>query len=164
MTGEAHGAVVTDPAVNTQVFLWHEGCIYIYIYFFFFLSFFWLCWVFIAVWAFLQFCRPRLLSSCRHMFLIAGASHCGAQAPGHRLTVVSQGLSCSHMWDLLEPGSSATLTSYIRTESEGYEGDIFYWSLAGKEGDPSQMVRPPRFPHGTSTRLHINVFSIPRQH
>ena len=38
MTGEAHGAVVTDPAVNTQVFLWHEGCIYIYI--FFFLSFF----------------------------------------------------------------------------------------------------------------------------
>ena len=54
MTGEAHGAVVTDPAVNTQVFLWHEGCIYIYIYFFFFfLSFFWLCWVFIAVWAFL---------------------------------------------------------------------------------------------------------------
>ena len=41
MTGEAHRAVVTDPAVNTQVFLWHEGCIYIYIYFFFsfFLSF-----------------------------------------------------------------------------------------------------------------------------
>ena len=25
MTGEAHGAVVTDPAVNTQVFLWHDG-------------------------------------------------------------------------------------------------------------------------------------------
>ena len=46
MTGEAHGAVVTDPAVNTQVFLWQEGfvCvyIYIYIYFFFLLSFFWL--------------------------------------------------------------------------------------------------------------------------
>ena len=41
MTGEAHRAVVTDHAVNTQVFLWHEGCIYIYIYFFFFfLSFF----------------------------------------------------------------------------------------------------------------------------
>ena len=80
-----------------------------------------------------------------HMFLVAGASHCGAQNPGHRLMVVSQGLSCSHTWDLLEPGSSATLTSYIRTESEGYEGDIFYWSLAGKEGDPSQMVRPPDF-------------------
>ena len=63
MTGEAHGAVVTDPAVNTQVFLWQEGfvcvCVYIYIYiyffffFYFFLSFFWLCWVFVAVWAFL---------------------------------------------------------------------------------------------------------------
>ena len=45
MTGEAHGAVVTDPAVNTQVFLWQElfVCVYIYIYIFFFLlSFFWL--------------------------------------------------------------------------------------------------------------------------
>ena len=41
MTGEAHRAVVTDPAVNTQVFLWHEGCIYIYFFFLsFFLSFF----------------------------------------------------------------------------------------------------------------------------
>ena len=39
MTGEAHGAVVTDPAVNTQVFLWQEGCIFVYIYIFFF-SFF----------------------------------------------------------------------------------------------------------------------------
>ena len=39
MTGEAHGAVVTDPAVNTQVFLWHEGCIYIF-FLSFFLSFF----------------------------------------------------------------------------------------------------------------------------
>ena len=39
MTDEAHRAVVTDHAVNTQVFLWHEGCIYIYI-FSFFLSFF----------------------------------------------------------------------------------------------------------------------------
>ena len=48
MTGEAHGAVVTDPAVNTQVFLCQEG--YIYIYFFFF---FWLCWVFVAARAFL---------------------------------------------------------------------------------------------------------------
>ena len=56
MTGEAHGAVVTDPAVTTQVFLWHEGCIFVYIYiyiFFFFLSFFWLCRVFVAVQAFL---------------------------------------------------------------------------------------------------------------
>ena len=35
MTGEAHGAVVTDPAVNTQMFLWHEGCIYIYIFYVF---------------------------------------------------------------------------------------------------------------------------------
>ena len=78
------------------------------------------------------------------MFLIAGASHCGSQAPGHRLMVVSQGLSCSHTWDLLEPDSSATLTSYIRTENEGYEGYVCYWCLAGKEGDPSQMVRPPQ--------------------
>ena len=77
-----------------------------------------------------------------HRFLIAGASHCGAQAPEHRLMVVSQGLICSHTWDLLEPGSSATLTSYVRAEGEGYEGDVCYWCLAGKEGDPSQMVRP----------------------
>ena len=80
-----------------------------------------------------------------HTFFVAGASHCGARAPGHRLTVVSQGLSCSHTWDLLKPGSSATLTSYVRIESEGYEGDVCYWCLAGKEGDPSQMVRPPDF-------------------
>ena len=54
MTGEAHGAVVTDPAVNTQVFLWHEGCIFVCIYIYmFFLSFFWLCRVFVAVQAFL---------------------------------------------------------------------------------------------------------------
>ena len=38
MTGEAHGAVVTDPAVNTQMFLWHEGCIYIYIFYLFVLA------------------------------------------------------------------------------------------------------------------------------
>ena len=43
MTGEAHGAVVTDPAVNTQVFLWQEGFVGVYIYIFFFsFSFFWL--------------------------------------------------------------------------------------------------------------------------
>ena len=140
--------------------------VYIYIYIFF-LSFFLsfgctgsslLCGLFSS------FAELGYSPVAGHMFLVAGASHCGAQNPGHRLMLVSQGLSCSHTWDLLEPGSSATLTSYIRTESEGYEGDIFYWSLAGKEGDPSQMVRPPRFPHGTSTRLHINVFSIPRQH
>jgi len=83
-----------------------------------------------------------------HRFLIAGASHCGAQALEHRPTVVSQGLSCSHTWDLLEPGSSATLTSYIRTEGEGYERDVCYWCLAGKEGDPSQRVRPPDFHMG----------------
>ena len=80
-----------------------------------------------------------------HTFLIAGASHCGARAPEHRLMVVSQGLSCCHRWNLLEPGSSATLTSYVRIDSEGYEGDVCYWCLAGKEGDPSQMVRPPDF-------------------
>ena len=54
MTGEEHRAVVTDPAVNTQVFLWQEGfvcvCVYIYIYIY---IFFWLCWVFIAARAFL---------------------------------------------------------------------------------------------------------------
>ena len=77
-----------------------------------------------------------------HRFLIAGASHYGAQAPGHRLRVVSQWPSFSHTWYLLEPGSSATLTSYIRTEGEGYEGDVCYWCLAGKEGNPSQIVRP----------------------
>ena len=143
MTGEAHGAVVTDPAVTTQVFLWHEGCLFVYIYIFFF--FFYL--VLFAVPG-LRCCVgfSLVLESAGyspvagHTFLVAGASHCGARAPGHRLTVVSQGLSCSHAWDLLEPGSSATLTSYIRTEGEGYEGDVCYWCLAGKEGDPSQMV------------------------
>ena len=142
MTGEAHRAVVTDHAVNTQVFLWHEGCIYIYIFYLFGLAVLGLhcCAGFSLV---LESAGYSPVAG--HMFLIAGASHCGSQAPGHRLMVMSQGLSCSHTWDLLEPGSSATLTSYIRTESEGYEGDIFYWSLAGKEGDPSQMVRPPDF-------------------
>ena len=148
MTGEAHGAVVTDPAVNTQVFLWQEGCIYIYICVFLFVCLFFL----LAVLG-LRCCAgfSLVLESAGyspvagHTFLIAGASCYGARAPEHRLTVVSQGLSCSHTWDLLEPGSSATLTSDIRTESEGYEGDVCYWCLAGKEGDPSQMVRPPDF-------------------
>ena len=146
MTGEAHRAVVTDHAVNTQVFLWHEGCIYIYIFFFlsFFLSFgcagsSLLCGLFSS------FADLGYSPVAGHMFLVAGASHCGAQAPEHRFTVVSKGLSCSHTWDLLKPGSSTTLTSYIRTESERYEGDVYYWCLAGKEGDPSQMVRLPYF-------------------
>ena len=152
MTGEAHRAVVTDPAVNTQVFLWQEGCIfvcvyiYIYIYFFFF-SFFLLAVPGLHCCAGFSLVLENAGYSpvAGHTFFVAGASHCGARAPGHRLTVVSQGLSCSHAWDLPEPGSSATLTSYIRTESEGYEGDVCYWCLAGKEGDPSQMVRPPDF-------------------
>ena len=118
--------------------------IYIYIFFSFFLSFgcagsSLLCGLFSS------FADLGYSPVAGHMFLVAGASHCGAQNPGHRLMVVSQGLSCSHTWDLLEPGSSATLTSYIRTEGEGYEGDVCYWCLAGKEGDPSQMVRPPDF-------------------
>ena len=149
MTGEAHGAVVTDPAVNTQVFLWQEGfvCVYIYIYFFFF--FFFLSFGCDGS-SFLHGLSLVLESTgyspvAGHRCLIAGASHCGAQAPEYSLTVVSQGLSCSHTWDLLKPGSSATLTSYIRTEGEGYEGDVCYWCLAGKEGDPSQMLRPPDF-------------------
>ena len=112
MTGEARGAVVTDPAINTQVFLWQAKYIYIYIFFFF-----------LAVLG-LRCCMgfSLVLESAGYspvavrMFLIAGASHCGAWALEHRLTVVSQGLSCSHTWDLLELGSSATLTSYIRTE------------------------------------------------
>ena len=149
MTGEAHGAVVTDPAVTTQVFLWHEGCIfvYIYIYIFFFFSFFLLAVPGLRCCAGFSLVLESAGYSpvAGHTFFVAGASHCGARAPGHRLTVVSQGLSCSHTWDLLEPGSSATLTSDIRTESEGYEGDVCYWCLAGKEGDPSQMVRPPDF-------------------
>ena len=80
MTGEAHRAVVTDPAVNTQVFLWQEGCIfvcvyiYIYIFFFFFLSFgcagsSLLCGLFSS------FGECRLLSSCRaHVFRCRGFS------------------------------------------------------------------------------------------
>ena len=142
MTGEAHGAVVTDPAVNTQMFLWHEGCIYIYIFYLFVLAVLGLhcCAGFSLV---LESAGYSLVAG--HTFLVTGASRCGARAPEHRLTMVSQGLSCSHTWDLLEPGSSTTLTSYIRTESERYEGDVYYWCLAGKEGDPSQMVRLPYF-------------------
>ena len=67
MTGEAHGAVVTDPAVTTQVFLWHEGCIFVYIYiYFFFLSFFWLCWVFVAVFGLFSSCGKRGCSRLRY--------------------------------------------------------------------------------------------------
>ena len=105
MTGEAHGAVVTDPAVNTQMFLWHEGCIYLYIFYLFVLAVLGLhcCAGFSLV---LESAGYSPVAG--HTFLIAGASHCGARALEHRLTVVSQGLSCSHTWDLLEPGSSAT--------------------------------------------------------
>ena len=151
MTGEEHRAVVTDPAVNTQVFLWQEGfvcvCVYIYIYIFFFFSFFLLAVLGLRCCAGFSLVLESAGYSpvAGHRFLIAGASRCGAQTLEYRLTVVSQGLSCSHTWDLLKPGSSATLTSYIRTEGEGYEGDVCYWCLAGKEGDPSQMVRPPDF-------------------
>ena len=56
-------------------------CIYVYMY---------TC---ICIYVYLGECR--LLSTCGHRFLIAGASYCGAQAPEHRLTVVSQGLSFS---------------------------------------------------------------------
>ena len=154
MTGEAHGAVVTDPAVNTQVFLWHEGfvcvcvcvcvCVYIYIYIY---SLFLLAVLGLRCCAGFSLVLENAGYSpvAGHTFLIAGASCYGARAPEHRLTVVSQGLSCSHTWNLLEPGSSATLTSYVRIESEGDEGDVCYWCLAGKEGDPSQMVRVPDF-------------------
>ena len=75
MTGEAHGAVVTDPAVNNQVFLWQEGfvCVYIYIYFFFF--FFFLSFgcdgSSFLHGLFSSFGEHRLLSSCR-----AQVSHC----------------------------------------------------------------------------------------
>ena len=120
------------------------GYIYIYIFFFFF---------FLLAVLGLHCCTgfSLVLESAGyspvagHTFLIAGASHCGARALEHRLTVASQGLTYSHTWHLLEPGSSASLTSYIRTDSEGYEGDVCYWCLAGKEGDASQRVRPPDF-------------------
>ena len=113
MTGEAHRAVVTDPAVTTQVFLWQEGFVCVYIYTYIYIFFFFFC--LLAVLG-LRCCTgfSLVLESAGyspvagHRFLIAGASHCEAQAPEHRLTVVSQGLSCSHTWDLLEPGSSAT--------------------------------------------------------
>ena len=116
--------------------------IYIYIYFFFLLAVLGLC---CCAGFSLVLESAGYSPVAGHMFLVAGASHCGAQAPEHRFTVVSKGLSCSHTWDLLKPGSSTTLTSYIRTESERYEGDVYYWCLAGKEGDPSQMVRLPYF-------------------
>ena len=119
--------------------------IYIYIFFFSFFLSFGCAGSSLLCGLFSSFADLGYSPVAGHMFLIAGASHCGAQALEHRPTVVSQGLSCSHTWDLLEPGSSATLTSYIRTEGEGYERDVCYWCLAGKEGDPSQMVRPPDF-------------------
>ena len=47
----------------------------------------------ICIYVYLGECR--LLSTCGHRFLIAGASYCGARALEHRLMVVSQGLSFS---------------------------------------------------------------------
>ena len=71
MTGEEHRAVVTDPAVNTQVFLWQEGfvcvCVYIYIYIFFFFFFlsFGCAGSSLLRGLFSSFGERRLLSSCR---------------------------------------------------------------------------------------------------
>ena len=70
MTGEAHGAVVTDPAVNTQVFLWQEGFVGVYIYIFFFFSF-GCAGSLLLRGLYSSFGERRLLSSCR-----AQVSHC----------------------------------------------------------------------------------------
>ena len=93
--------------------------IYIYIYIFFFLAVLGLhcCRGFSLIWGSTSY-SPVV----GHRFLIAGASHCGSRATEHRLTVVSQGLSCSHMWDLLKPGSSAALTSYVRKRVRDLRG------------------------------------------
>ena len=163
VTDEAQSAVVTDPAVDTQVFQWQEGdvCVYIYIFFFFLLVVLGLrcCGGFSLIWG-----SAGYSPLAGHRFLIAGASYCGARAPEHRLMVVSQGLSFSHMWDLLEPGSSATLTSYVRTRGWGIRGGclllVFSWERRGSQSNGKTL----RFPHGTSTKLHINVFSFSRQH
>ena len=61
MTGEARGAVVTDPAINTQVFLWQAKYIYIYIYIFFFGC----AGSSLLHGLFSSFGECRLLSSCR---------------------------------------------------------------------------------------------------
>ena len=71
MTGEAHRAVVTDPAVNTQVFLWQEGfvcvcvCVYIYIYIYIFFLSFGCAGSSLLCRLFSSFGERRLLSSCR---------------------------------------------------------------------------------------------------
>ena len=65
MTGEAHGAVVTDPAVNTQVFLWQEGFVGVYIYIFFFFLSFGCDGSSFLHGLFSSFGEHRLLSSCR---------------------------------------------------------------------------------------------------
>ena len=77
MTGEAHGAVVTDPAVTTQVFLWHDGCIFVYIYIYFFSFFlsFGCAGSSLLCRLFSSFGERRLLSSCRaHVFRCRGFS------------------------------------------------------------------------------------------
>ena len=65
MTGEAHGAVVTDPEVTTQVFLWQEGDIYIYIYIYIFFFSFGCAGSSLLRGLFSSFGERRLLSSCR---------------------------------------------------------------------------------------------------
>ena len=75
-----------------------------------------------------------------------------------------RGLVSHNMWDLLKPSSSATLTSYVRTRGWGIWGGclllVFSWERRGSQLN----VKTPTFPHGTSTKLHINVFSFSRQH
>ena len=98
-------------------------CIYIYIYIYIYIFFLLVvlglrcCGGFSLIWG-----SAGYSPLAGHRFLIAGASHCGSRAPEHRLTVVSQGLSCSHMWDLLKPGSSAALTSYVRKRVRDLRG------------------------------------------
>lgn len=84
---------------------------------FLFIIYFWLCWVFIAMWIFSSCGKWGLLSSCSEQtFLGSGFSYCGAWALGrqassavacagsislwllsleHRLTAEMHGVSCS---------------------------------------------------------------------
>ena len=81
------------------------------------------------VWVFSSFCEWGLLFIAVLRFLIAVASHCGAQALGTRASLtVAHGFSCpvAGMWDLLQPG--------IKPVSPELAGRLFTTKPSGMPG------------------------------
>ena len=103
-------------------------------------TYFWLCWVFIAVWAFLQLWQAGATSSFFVRPFYCGGSPCGTQAVGAQASVAvgsqvpqlwHMGLVLCGMWDLprpgMEPMSPALAGGFFTTESPGKpEGSSCY--------------------------------------